>query len=110
VVIGGAFGIGLATARRFAAEGANVVIADLDDEQAAVLDLAGPDAVLLGTPTADSSHLAPGLCEGTPWTARIRPTVGDVITIHAQPCSSRIRHEDEKNASAILMRIRQTRR
>jgi NAD(P)-dependent dehydrogenase (short-subunit alcohol dehydrogenase family) len=56
VVIGGAFGIGLATARRFAAEGANVVIADLDDEQAAVLDLAGPDAVLLGTPTADSSH------------------------------------------------------
>lgn len=34
MVIGGAFGIGLATARRFAAEGANVVIADLDDEQA----------------------------------------------------------------------------
>ena len=56
MVIGGAFGIGLATARRFAAEGANVVIADLDDEQAAVLDLAGPDAVLLGTPAADSSH------------------------------------------------------
>jgi NAD(P)-dependent dehydrogenase (short-subunit alcohol dehydrogenase family) len=56
VVIGGASGIGLATARRFAAEGANVVIADLDDEQAAVLDLAGPDAVLLGTPRADSSH------------------------------------------------------
>jgi NAD(P)-dependent dehydrogenase (short-subunit alcohol dehydrogenase family) len=44
----------LATARRFAAEGANVVIADLDDEQAAVLDIAGPDAVLLGTPRADS--------------------------------------------------------
>lgn len=56
MVIGGAFGIGLATARRFAAEGANVVIADLDDEQAAVLDLAGPDAVLLGTPTADSGR------------------------------------------------------
>jgi NAD(P)-dependent dehydrogenase (short-subunit alcohol dehydrogenase family) len=66
VVIGGAFGIGLATARRFAAEGANVVIADLDDEQAAVLDLAGPDAVLLGTPTADSSHLAPRPLRGHP--------------------------------------------
>ena len=30
VITGGASGIGLATARRFAAEGATVVIADLD--------------------------------------------------------------------------------
>ncbi|KTW02276.1 SDR family NAD(P)-dependent oxidoreductase, partial [Sphingomonas sanguinis] len=31
IVTGGASGIGLATARRFAAEGARVVIADLDE-------------------------------------------------------------------------------
>ena len=36
IVTGGCSGIGLATARRFAAEGANVVIADLDDAR-------GPD-------------------------------------------------------------------
>src|SRR4051794_24624188 len=37
VITGGASGIGLATARRFAAEGARVVIADLDE-------VAGPKA------------------------------------------------------------------
>jgi len=34
----------------------------------------------------------------------------DMFTIHAQPYGSRIRHEDEKNPSAILMRILQPRR
>jgi hypothetical protein len=46
--------------------------------------------------------------EGTRWTAQIRPTVADVFRIHAQRYGSRIRHEDEKHASAISMRILQT--
>src|SRR5215218_10224908 len=33
IITGGAGGIGLATARRFAEEGANVVLADMDDEK-----------------------------------------------------------------------------
>ncbi len=37
IITGGGSGIGLATARRFAAEGAKVVIADLDDEPAKAL-------------------------------------------------------------------------
>jgi NAD(P)-dependent dehydrogenase (short-subunit alcohol dehydrogenase family) len=35
IITGGAGGIGLATARRFAEEGANVVVADMDDEKGA---------------------------------------------------------------------------
>ncbi len=35
IVTGGVGGIGLATARRFAEEGANVVVVDLDDDDGA---------------------------------------------------------------------------
>src|SRR4029078_7777110 len=45
VVTGGCSGIGLATVRRFVAEGAKVVIGDLSDERGAeiVADLGGAD-------------------------------------------------------------------
>jgi NAD(P)-dependent dehydrogenase (short-subunit alcohol dehydrogenase family) len=45
VVTGGCSGIGLATVRRFAAEGAKVVVGDIDDEGGAriVEELGGPD-------------------------------------------------------------------
>jgi hypothetical protein len=62
------------------------------------LDEDAPAATCTETPNA----------EGTRWTAQIRPTVADVFRIHAQRYGSRIRHEDEKHASAISMRILQT--
>jgi NAD(P)-dependent dehydrogenase (short-subunit alcohol dehydrogenase family) len=37
IVTGGVGGIGLATSRRFAEEGAKVVVVDLDDEQGAAV-------------------------------------------------------------------------
>ncbi|MBV9662232.1 MAG: SDR family NAD(P)-dependent oxidoreductase [Acidimicrobiales bacterium] len=59
VVTAGASGMGLAMARRFAAEGMKVVIADIDDEaiDASVADLhgAGADAVGLHTDVSDAA-------------------------------------------------------
>lgn len=37
LITGGASGIGLAVAKRFAAEGAKIVIADLNDQQASAV-------------------------------------------------------------------------
>jgi rhamnulose-1-phosphate aldolase/alcohol dehydrogenase len=65
LVTGGASGIGLATARALAADGANVVVADLDAEKvtAVVAELGGPDraagtAVDVTDPTAVSAAVA----------------------------------------------------
>ncbi|HUR49418.1 MAG TPA: SDR family oxidoreductase [Acidimicrobiales bacterium] len=79
VVTGGASGIGFATARRFAAEGADVVIADIADEageKAAadvggrfhhldVSDLASWDAFLADEPMIDVAHLNAGVVTGS---------------------------------------------
>ena len=79
VVTGGASGIGLATARRFAAEGGEVVIADITDEageKAAadvggrfrhldVSDLASWEEFLRDEPTIDVAHLNAGVVTGT---------------------------------------------
>ena len=79
VVTGGASGIGLATARRFAAEGAEVVIADITDdagEKAAadvggrfrhldVSDLGSWTAFLRDEPTIDVAHLNAGVVTGS---------------------------------------------
>lgn len=79
VVTGGASGIGLATARRFAAEGAEVVIADIADEAGElaaasldgrfrhldVSDLGSWDAFLREEPVVDIAHLNAGVVTGT---------------------------------------------
>jgi NAD(P)-dependent dehydrogenase (short-subunit alcohol dehydrogenase family) len=56
IITGGASGIGLATARRFAAEGARVVIADLDPEsgEAAAAEV---DGVFRGVNVADEAQV-----------------------------------------------------
>ena len=59
VITGGASGIGAATARRFAAEGARVLLADLQAEVAAALarDL-GPDATAISCNVANEADVA----------------------------------------------------
>jgi NAD(P)-dependent dehydrogenase (short-subunit alcohol dehydrogenase family) len=59
VITGGASGIGLAAARRFAALGMKVCLADTDDAalEAAVADIGGPSTAVLGV-KADVSQLA----------------------------------------------------
>ncbi|MGW9585893.1 3-oxoacyl-ACP reductase [Microbacterium sp. NPDC055455] len=56
IITGGASGIGLATARRFAAEGARIVIADLDPEsgEAAAAEV---DGVFRGVNVADEAQV-----------------------------------------------------
>ena len=79
VITGGASGIGLATARRFAAEGADVVIADVNveaGEKAAaecgarfreldVADRSSWEAFLAAEPHIDVAHLNAGVVTGT---------------------------------------------
>lgn len=79
IVTGGASGIGFATARRFAAEGADVVIADITDdagEKAAadvggrfrhldVSELSSWEAFLKDEPTIDVAHLNAGVVTGS---------------------------------------------
>jgi NAD(P)-dependent dehydrogenase (short-subunit alcohol dehydrogenase family) len=56
-VTGGASGLGAATARRFAAEGAKVVVADIDDVAARELAASLPDALAVDVDTADPASV-----------------------------------------------------
>ena len=56
-VTGGASGLGAATARRFAAEGGAVVVADLDDEAAKTVADALPSAVAVACDVADEASV-----------------------------------------------------
>lgn len=62
IVTGGAAGIGRATARRFAAEGASVVVADIDaDDLAETVDLIeadGGEAIAVETDVSDADEVA----------------------------------------------------
>ncbi|SCL18237.1 NAD(P)-dependent dehydrogenase, short-chain alcohol dehydrogenase family [Micromonospora rhizosphaerae] len=62
-VIGGASGIGEATARRFAAEGAKVVIADVDPEGAERVAGALPDAYPVVVDTAEAASVEQGIAD-----------------------------------------------
>ncbi|MFC6784696.1 glucose 1-dehydrogenase [Halobaculum halobium] len=68
IVTGGAAGIGRATAQRFAAEGASVVVADIDaDDLAETVDLIeadGGEATAVETDVSDQDDVA-ALVEGT---------------------------------------------
>ena len=58
IVTGGASGIGRGTAERFLAEGARVVIADVDrDDGKALADALGPDAAFKETDVADAQQV-----------------------------------------------------
>ncbi len=57
-VTGGASGLGAATARRFADEGAKVAIADINEEAAREYAGSLPDAVALAVDTADPASVA----------------------------------------------------
>jgi NAD(P)-dependent dehydrogenase (short-subunit alcohol dehydrogenase family) len=57
-VTGGASGLGAATARRFADEGARVAIADINEEAAREYAGSLPDAVALAVDTADPASVA----------------------------------------------------
>lgn len=57
-VTGGASGLGAATARRFADEGAKVAVADINEEAAREYAASLPDAVALAVDTADPESVA----------------------------------------------------
>jgi NAD(P)-dependent dehydrogenase (short-subunit alcohol dehydrogenase family) len=58
VVTGGSSGLGAATARRLAAQGARVVIADLGEPAAELLDALGTDARYVRTDITDAESVA----------------------------------------------------
>jgi len=58
VVTGGSSGLGAATARRLAAQGARVVIADLGEPAAELLDALGTDARYVRTDVTDAESVA----------------------------------------------------
>ncbi|XTZ14484.1 SDR family NAD(P)-dependent oxidoreductase [Micromonospora echinospora] len=70
-VTGGASGLGAAAARRFAAEGARVVIADIDTEGAARVAAELPDAVAVTVDTGDASSVEQGVAEAVQRYGRI---------------------------------------
>jgi NAD(P)-dependent dehydrogenase (short-subunit alcohol dehydrogenase family) len=83
VITGGASGIGLATTRRFAAEGATVVVADLDESSGKAaadevggtfvsVDVTDPEQVEALFATANSAHRSVASHSTTP--ASHRPT------------------------------------
>jgi NAD(P)-dependent dehydrogenase (short-subunit alcohol dehydrogenase family) len=66
LVTGGASGIGLASARALAADGANVVVADLDEEKVAAVaaDLGGPDrAIGVAVDVTDAEAVAAAVAD-----------------------------------------------
>ena len=66
IVTGGASGIGAATARRFVGEGANVLIADIQDEVGAALaDELGPSAAYLHVNVAQEGDVEAAVSEAT---------------------------------------------
>ncbi len=66
VITGGASGIGAGTARRFVAEGAKVLVADLDEDKgAALVDELGEAAAFLPTDVSKESDVAAMIAEAT---------------------------------------------
>ena len=66
VITGGASGIGAATVRRFVAEGAKVLIADLNADQGeALVDTLGDGAAFLPTDVSQESEVAAMVAEAT---------------------------------------------
>ncbi|KXK63769.1 MULTISPECIES: SDR family NAD(P)-dependent oxidoreductase [Micromonospora] len=62
-VTGGASGLGAATARRFAAEGARVVIADIDTGRAEQVAADLPDALAVTVDTGDAASVEQGVAD-----------------------------------------------
>ncbi|MDW3845739.1 SDR family oxidoreductase [Micromonospora sp. BRA006-A] len=63
LVTGGASGLGEATARRFAAEGAKLVIADINTEGAERVAASLPDALAVTVDTGDATSVERGIAE-----------------------------------------------
>ncbi|GAA1541129.1 SDR family oxidoreductase [Nocardioides humi] len=105
LVTGAASGIGRASARRFHAEGASVVIADVqEDAGAAVVDELGDRAVFVRTDVSDESSVAAAVDAAVATFGRLDVLYANAGVMGALGPISKLRAEDIESTIAINLR------
>ena len=103
LVTGGASGIGAAAARRFASEGAQVVVADIDEDGARLLADDLPDGFAVTVDTADASSVEAAVRRAVDHYGRIDVVFNNAASpAHSNRCTNFPSRTGERSAASTV--------